>query len=95
MATDVDPIIGNWYQRLDKGQEFEVVDFDEEDGIMKIQHADGNREELDIDSWYALELESIEDPDEYAEEGLDDTDGDADEIEYDESDIDEEDWDEC
>ncbi|MCI0667177.1 MAG: hypothetical protein L0Y38_00450 [Methylococcaceae bacterium] len=92
MATDVDPIVGNWYQRLDKGQEFEVVAFDEEDGIVEIQHADGNREDLDIDSWYALELEAIDSPDEYAEETLDDSD--VDEIEYDESDIDEEDWDE-
>ncbi|MGR9108957.1 MAG: DUF6763 family protein [Gammaproteobacteria bacterium] len=91
MAADVDPIIGNWYQRLDKGQEFEVISFDEEEGIVEIQNADGNLEEIDIDSWYAMELESIEHEDDY-EDSLDDSD--IDDLEYDESDADEEDWDE-
>ncbi|MGH8498869.1 MAG: DUF6763 family protein, partial [Methylococcales bacterium] len=62
MAMDVDPIVGNWYQRLDKGREFEVVAFDEDEGIVEIQHSDGELEDLDIDAWYALELESIESP---------------------------------
>lgn len=92
MATDVDPVVGSWYQRLDKGQEFEVVAFDEEDGVVEIQTADGSHEEVDIDSWYAMELENIESPDDYAEEAADEED--FDELDYDDSDIDEEDWDE-
>ncbi|WP_455198264.1 DUF6763 family protein [Kaarinaea lacus] len=29
MSTEVDPIVGNWYQHLDKGQRFLVVAFDD------------------------------------------------------------------
>jgi hypothetical protein len=29
---DFDPIIGNWYRHLDKGESFQVVDIDEEAG---------------------------------------------------------------
>ncbi|MGH8475563.1 MAG: DUF6763 family protein [Methylococcales bacterium] len=89
---EVNPIVGNWYQRLDEGKEFEVVAFDEEEGIVEIQHTDGKFEEIDIDAWYGLELENIENPDEYSED-LDE--GDLEEIEYEDSeDLDEEDWDE-
>ena len=33
MSTEVDPIVGNWYQHLDKGQRFLVVAFDEKEGL--------------------------------------------------------------
>lgn len=91
MATDVDPIVGNWYQRLDKGQEFEVVAFDEEDGIVEIQHSNGETEQLDIDSWYTLELEDLENPDDPGDCAHE---SELDDLEYDKSEPDEEDWDE-
>ncbi|MCI0655349.1 MAG: hypothetical protein L0Y39_12895 [Methylococcaceae bacterium] len=95
MAIDVDPIVGNWYQRTDNDQEFEVVAFNEDEGIVEIQHSDGELETLDIAAWHALELESIESPDDYSI-ALDDSD--LDELEYEESEMDDdedkEDWDE-
>lgn len=91
MATNVDPIIGSWYQRV-KGSEFEVVGFDEDDGVVEIQDSDGNLEEIDIDTWYSMELEDIDNPDDYAEESVD-GDADYDELEYDDAELDDEDWD--
>ena len=91
MATEVEPVVGNWYQRLDNNQEFEVVAFDEEDGIVEIQDSDGNFEEFDLDAWYGLELERIDNPDIY--EGVLD-DQVLEDLGYDRSELDEEDWDE-
>ena len=49
MATDADPIAGNWYYRQDKGQRFEVINFDEREGAVEIQHFDGDVEEMSLD----------------------------------------------
>ena len=87
MATEVEPVVGNWYQRLDNNQEFEVVAFDEEDGIVEIQDSDGNFEEFDLDAWYGLELERIDNPDIY--EGVLD-DQVLEDLGYDRSELDEE-----
>jgi len=45
----IDPIVGNWYSS--HGQLFEIVALDEDEGLIEIQHADGNLEELDLDDW--------------------------------------------
>ena len=37
MNGDVDPIEGNWYHHLDKGQDIMVVDVSERDGTVDIQ----------------------------------------------------------
>ncbi len=67
MATDVEPITGNWYEHIERGERFEVVDVDEDRGIVEIQYADGDLSELDIDDWYDMELEPIEGPDDGGE----------------------------
>jgi hypothetical protein len=90
MATDADPVVGNWYRHTaDKGQKFEVVAVDEERGTVEIQHFDGDLEELEVDNWYQMEVEPIEAPenwsgpvDSFVEEELD----------YTETDMDVQDW---
>jgi hypothetical protein len=67
MSTDADPIVGNWYQYVDKGQKFEVIDVDEDTGAVEIQYADGDLDEIDIDEWYTTEIEPITAPDEWLE----------------------------
>lgn len=62
MSTDADPIIGNWYQHLDKGQPFCVVALNEDDGTVEIQEFDGTMEEIDLDTWYTLDIETAEEP---------------------------------
>jgi hypothetical protein len=91
MATDADPIVGNWYRHLDKGYRFEVVAVDEEGGTVEIQHFDGDLEALDIDTWYEMDIEPIEAPEDWSGP-VDDFDEGA--LDYTETDMDEEDWDE-
>jgi hypothetical protein len=62
MPTDADPVVGRWYQQLEKGERFEVIAFDEDNGLVEVQHFDGDVEEIDIDAWYDMDLEPIEPP---------------------------------
>lgn len=65
MGNELDPIVGNWYRHLDKGQYFTVVAIDEEDGTVEIQHFDGDLEELDLADWPALDIELAEAPEDW------------------------------
>lgn len=58
LTTDADPIIGNWYQHLDKRQKFTVVALDTDKKIIEIPHFDGDVEEIDLDEWHELEIEA-------------------------------------
>lgn len=66
MVTEVDPIIGSWYQHLDKGQRFCVVAVDEESGLIAVQHFDGDLEEIEGAIWYQINLEPTEEPENWA-----------------------------
>jgi len=83
MKGNPKPVLGNWYRYLDKGHEFQVVTYDDIDGIVEILHYDGEVEALEVDDWDVMELEHIEPPQEWAgpmedfegddwDEGLDD-----------------------
>ncbi len=65
MATDAEPVVGDWYQRLDKGQKFQVVAVSEDDGVVQMQHFDGDMEEVDIDAWYEMDLKPIALPEDW------------------------------
>ncbi len=62
MVTEADPIEENWYQHLDKGQMFKVITIDDEHGLIEIQHYDGDLEEIELAHWRLMELEPIEEP---------------------------------
>jgi hypothetical protein len=66
MKADINPVLGSWYRHLDKGYVFQVVAYDETDGIVEIQHYDGDVEALELAEWYELELEQIEPPEGWA-----------------------------
>lgn len=66
MTTGLDPILGNWYRHLDKGQEFCVVAIDDDDGVVEIQYFDGAIEAVDAEEWYELEIETAEEPENWA-----------------------------
>jgi hypothetical protein len=66
MSNEIDPIVGSWYQHLDKGQDFMVVAFDEESGLVEIQHFDGDIEEVNIEEWYQLNLDTAEEPENWS-----------------------------
>ncbi|MCK7580261.1 MAG: hypothetical protein MZV65_34550 [Chromatiales bacterium] len=48
-----------------QGQRFQVTAFDEDAGTVEIQDFDGDLEEVDIDEWYTLEIETIEPPEDW------------------------------
>ena len=56
MPTESEPIIGNWYEHTDKGQKFEVVTLDEDNGLIGIQYFDGDLDEIDLDAWYEMDI---------------------------------------
>lgn len=91
MAFEVDPIIGNWYEHLDKGLRFEVVALDEDEGLVEIQYFNGDIEEIELEMWYELEIEPSQPPEDWTgpidEAESDDLDDDID------TDIESEDWD--
>jgi hypothetical protein len=66
MNSEADPIVGNWYLHLDKGQAFQVVYVDEEADLVEIQHFDGDVEGMDFDTWYRLDIEPIEAPENWS-----------------------------
>jgi hypothetical protein len=65
MDTGLDPIIGNWYRHLDKGQMFQVIALDESDSAIELQHFDGDIEEVSLVAWFAMDLEVSEAPEDW------------------------------
>ncbi len=78
MSTELDPVVGNWYQHADNDQKFTVLDLDQEEGVVEIQYFDGDLDQIDLDEWYELALETIEAPEDWtgaingAEEDIED-----------------------
>ena len=89
MVTEFDPIVGNWYQHLDKGQFFEVVAVDQEGGTVDIQHFDGDLEEVSVEGWYQWDIEPGEAPEDWTG-AMDDVV--RDDLGYTETEMRQEDW---
>lgn len=66
MGTRLHPVVGQWYSHRDKGDLFQVVAVDEEDGTVEIQEFDGALDELDLDEWYQQSLEAAEQPEDWS-----------------------------
>jgi hypothetical protein len=60
MSINFDPVVGNWYEDLDKGHRFEVIEIDKDREIIEIQCPNGDMEEIDLSEWYDLDLELVE-----------------------------------
>ena len=63
--TDTTPEIGCWYREVQQGFIFEVVAYDDNDDTVETQYLDGEISEYDMDSWEELELEQIEEPEDW------------------------------
>lgn len=66
MNNMLSPVIGNWYRNIEDGREFEVVAYDEEDATIEIQYFESEVEELDLDTWDELVLESMAAPEDWS-----------------------------
>jgi len=60
MTDDIQPIPEQWYHNIDEEVLFEVVAV--ENDVIQIQYHDGETEEIDVEAWEELELEPIENP---------------------------------
>jgi hypothetical protein len=56
------PEIGQWYQRHDNGELFQVTGIDEHARTVEIQSSDGTIDEIDRETWRVLPLELAEAP---------------------------------
>jgi hypothetical protein len=65
MGNRLPPIVGNWYTHRDKGELFQVVALDEEAGTIEIQEFDGGLDELDLEEWRALAVETAAQPEDW------------------------------
>ncbi len=65
MSHRLRPVVGNWYAHLDKGDVFQVVAYDEDDGTIEIQDFDGGLDEVDVDTWQAMPLEAAAQPEDW------------------------------
>jgi hypothetical protein len=57
--------VGQWYQRPDTRDAFQVVDWDDEAGSARIQMFDGSLDEIDEDTWRALSPIAVAAPDDW------------------------------
>ena len=58
VGREYEPKAGQWYDNLDEDTLFRVVRVDEDEGIITLHYEDDDEaEEMDLDSWYELDLE--------------------------------------
>jgi hypothetical protein len=92
VGREYEPKAGQWYDNLDEDTLFRVVRVDEDEGIITLHYEDDDEaEEIDLDSWYELDLElsaAPAVPSDYDEEDEWD-----DEEEDDDEDDEDDDWD--
>ena len=65
MSAGEDPVLGGWYRDIDLDRIFQVVAFDDTDGVVEVQFSDGDVQALELDEWQALTLEPATEPDEW------------------------------
>jgi hypothetical protein len=65
----VHPDVGHWY-RAGRGEVFEVVALDEDDGTVEVQYFDGTVAEFELEDWEAQrkngEIEDAEPPEDWS-----------------------------
>lgn len=91
MSRDKEPVRGQWYENLEENESFRVLSIDEDSELVEIEYEDGDIEEIDIDAWHELDLETTEAPEGWSDEEDDDDDEDEDEDEDDDWDEDDDD----
>ena len=65
MSNRLPPVVGNWYAHRDKGEMFQVVARDEQTGTVEIQEFDGGIDEIDLDEWRTLAVDSAAQPEDW------------------------------
>lgn len=66
MQMPSNPVVGNWYRLLDSGATFSVVAIDDAADAIEVQYFDGDIDEFERDEWYELNLEAIDEPEDFS-----------------------------
>lgn len=67
MPMEEDPEVGAVYEDAE-GRTFEVRAFDENEGTVQLEYADGTLETIDLDAWYEMDLTLLESAEESEED---------------------------
>lgn len=65
MTRTPNPIIDSWYHHSEKAQKFLVTAIDEHSDTVEIQYFDGTLDEFDLVTWYAMDVELVEAPEDW------------------------------
>ena len=66
MPNELDPLIGQWYSHLDKGQRFYVTAINDKDNTVEVQHFDSDIEEFSLEEWRNLPIELSVEPENFS-----------------------------
>ncbi len=66
MSNRLTPLIGHWYSHLDKGDLFQVVALDAVTGTIEIQEFDGGLDEIDLEEWRQMAIETAAPPEDWS-----------------------------
>lgn len=95
MSRDYEPEPGQWYEDLDREETFRVVSVDPDEALVRIQWESGDYEDVDVETWNELDLDTVGQPEGWVDDdqdAADEEDEDLDDEEWDE-DEDDDDWD--
>ena len=65
MSNRLQPVVGHWYNHVDKGDLFQVVALDEQSGTIEIQEFDGGLDEIDLEEWRQMSIEPAAPPEDW------------------------------
>ncbi len=57
-----EPIVGIWYEDMETGRIFQVLDYTASDDVIDIQYDDSSIDEISLDEWDEMELETTDEP---------------------------------
>ncbi len=92
MSRDNPPVRGQWYENVEEEETFRVLSVDEDSELIELEYLDGDIEEIDVETWHEMDLETRDEPEGWSDND-DDDDDDVEEEEEDEEDEDDDDWD--
>ena len=93
MPMHEEPLVGATYENPEE-RTFKVTAFDQDEATVTVEYADGSVETLDLDNWYDMDLEMIDDGEEDDEDDDLEPEEDDDEVDPDEDEDDDLDEDE-
>ena len=65
MARTPNPVVESWYHHAEKAQKFLVTAIDDHSDSVEVQYFDGTLDEFDLSTWYAMDVEPVEAPEDW------------------------------